>query len=67
MTALQSLKARAGLLAAGGLSFLAALAIMRASSGEPLIQPSADLGVAIGIAMVALLFVVNDTRGSAEK
>jgi len=67
MTALQSLKSRAGLLAAGGLSFLAALGLMRYSSGEPLVQPSADLGVVIGLAMVALFFVVSDTRGSARQ
>jgi hypothetical protein len=35
---------------------------MRLASGEPLVQPQTDLGIVIGIAMVALYFVLTDTR-----
>ncbi len=63
MSAAESLKARAGVLAAGLFSFLAVLAPMRWSGGESLVQPSADLGLAIGFVFVVVFFVVNDTHG----
>ncbi|MGD1036688.1 MAG: hypothetical protein ABR878_05725 [Roseiarcus sp.] len=63
MSVVEALKRRAGLLAAGFLSFLAVLALMRWSGGEPLLQPSADLGLVIGFIFVAAFFVMNDTHG----
>ena len=63
MTVLGSLKKRAPLLAAGLASFVVVLLVMRWSSGDALFQPSADLGVVIGFALVTLYFVMNDTRG----
>ena len=66
MTVLESLKARAGLIVSGALSFVVLIAGMRLAGGEPLIQPQTDLGVVIGVAMVALFFVLNDTRGGAR-
>jgi len=61
MSVVASLKRRAGFLAAGFLSFLAALGLMRWSGGEPLVQPSADIGLVIGFIFVAAFFVMNDT------
>ena len=65
MTILESLKKRGGLLASGALSFVVVIGAMRMSLGEPLVQPQSDVG--IGLAMVALLFAVNDTRGGAGR
>ena len=67
MRALHSLKARAGMLAAGLASFLVLLAAMRLSSGEPLLQPSGDIGVVIGFALVALYFVLSDRAPSSRQ
>ena len=64
MTPIKSLKARAGLLVAGLASFLALLAVIRWSSGEAIVQPSSDVGVVLGFALVALYFVVSDARAS---
>lgn len=67
MTALESLRKRAGLLVAGGVSFALALFVMRWSAGEPLVQPKSDIGVLIGLALVAVYFVLTDTRnGNAD-
>ncbi len=66
MTVLESLKNRAGLLVSGALSFMVVIGGMRFASSEPLVQPQTDLGVVIGIAMVALYFVLNDTRGGVR-
>jgi hypothetical protein len=66
VTALESLKHRAGLLVSGAVSFIVVVGGMRLTSGEPLLQPQTDIGIAIGVAMVALFFVLNDTRGRAE-
>ena len=63
MTVIASLKRRARLLVAGFLSFLVVLAAMRWSQGEPLLQPSADLGLVIGFVFVAAFFVMNDVNG----
>lgn len=62
MTALESLRKRAGVLVAGGVSFALVLGVMRWSAGEKLLQPRSDLGVLIGLALVALYFVITDTR-----
>ena len=66
MTVLQSLRNRAGMIAFGLASFVVMLGLMRWSSGDALIQPSADAGVGIGAALVALYFVLNDTRGGGR-
>ena len=66
MTVLESLKNRAGLIVSGAASFVAVIGGMRLVSGEPLMQPQTDLGIVIGIAMVSLYFVLNDTRGGGR-
>jgi hypothetical protein len=66
VTVLESLRNRAGLLVSGAASFVVVIGGMRFSSGEPLVQPQTDLGVVIGIAMVALYLVLNDTRGGGR-
>ena len=66
MTVLESLRNRAGLLVSGAASFVVVIGGMRLASGEPLIQPQTDVGIVIGVAMVALFFVLNDTRGGAR-
>ncbi len=66
MTLLRSLKNRAGLMVSGAASFVVVIGGMRLVSGEPLVQPQADLGIVIGIAMVALYFVLNDTRAGGR-
>ena len=66
MTVLESLKNRAGLIVSGAASFVVLLGGMRLASGEPLVQPQTDLGIVIGIAMVALYLVLNDTRGGGR-
>ena len=40
---------------------------MRLAGGEPLVQPQTDVGVLIGVAMVTLFFVINDTRGGVRR
>ncbi|MDE2364678.1 MAG: hypothetical protein KGM42_18530 [Hyphomicrobiales bacterium] len=62
MTVGQSLRKRARLLAAGAVSFALALAVTRWGAGTPLVQPQSDVGVLIGFALVALYFVLQDTR-----
>jgi len=42
------------------------IAGMRLAAGDPLVQPQTDVGIVTGIAMVALFFVINDTRGGAR-
>jgi len=66
VTVFESLKERAGLIVSGAASFVVVIGGMRLMSGEPLVQPQTDLGVVIGIAMVALYFVINDTRGGGR-
>ena len=55
MTALDSLKKRAGVLVAGGVSFALVLVVMRWSAGDPLVQPKSDVGVLIGLNWVTAL------------
>ena len=66
MTVLESLRKRARFLAAGAISFALALGVTRWGAGEALVQPQADIGVVIGLAMVALYFVLTDTRTSPD-
>ena len=66
MTVLELLKNRAGLILSGAASFVVLVGGMRLASGEPLVQPQTDLGIVIGIAMVALYLVLNDTRGGGR-
>ncbi len=67
MSAIESLKSRAGLLASGSLSFIVAIGGMRLAGGEPLVQPQTDVGILVGVAMVALFFVINDTAGGVRR
>jgi uncharacterized membrane protein (DUF485 family) len=64
MNALESLRKRAGTLVFGLVSFLVVAAAMRWSNGEPIFQPSGDIGIVIGVALVALYFVLSDARAS---
>ena len=66
MTMLESLRDRAGLIVSGAASFIVVIGGMRLVSGEPLLQPQTDVGIVVGVAMVALFFVINDTRGSTR-
>ncbi len=66
MTVLESLKSRAGLILSGAASFVVLVGGLRLASGEPLVQPRIDLGIVIGIAMVSLYLVLNDTRGGGR-
>ncbi len=66
MTILESLRNRAGLIVSGAASFVVLVGGMRLASGEPLVQPQSDIGVVIGIAMVALYFVLSDVRGGGR-
>ena len=50
------------MLIGGALSFIALLALFRALSGDPIIQPSGDIGILVGFALVVLYFVISDTR-----
>ena len=60
MSSSEAMRRHAGTLGAGLVSFLALLALMRWSNGEPLVQPSSDLGIVIGVALVALFFAMSD-------
>ncbi len=66
MTVLESLKKRAGLLIAGGVSFALVLGVLRWSAGDRLLQPQSDLGVLIGLVLVAVYFVITDTRNGGN-
>ena len=66
MTALESVKNLADLIVSGAASFMV-VGGMRLAGGEPLVQPQADVGILVGVAMVALFFVINDMRGGAER
>ncbi len=39
---------------------------MRLTAGEPLVQPQTDAGIVLGVAMVALYFIINDRRGGEQ-
>ena len=66
MTVLELLKNRAGFIVSGVASFIVVIGGMRLAAGEPLVQPQTDVGIVVGVAMVALFFVVNDARGGAR-
>jgi hypothetical protein len=66
VTVLESFRHRAGLIASGAVSFVVLVGGMRLVSGEAVLQPQADVGVVIGVALVALYFVINDTRGGGR-
>ena len=67
MSVIESLKIRAGLLVSGALSFIVVNGGMRLAGGEPLVQPQTDVGILVGVAMVALFFVINDTGGGVRR
>ncbi|MGO9743075.1 MAG: hypothetical protein ACLPN5_16495 [Roseiarcus sp.] len=64
MSPLDSLEKRAGTLVIGVLSFVAILAVIRLSNGEPLVQPPGDIGIVIGAVLIALFFVISDASAS---
>jgi hypothetical protein len=67
VTVLESLRNRAGVLVSGAASFAVVVGAVRLAGGEPLAQPQTDVGIVFGVAMVALFFVINDTRGGGER
>jgi hypothetical protein len=66
MTALESLRNRARFLIAGAASFAVALGVTRWGAGEALVQPQSDIGVILGLGLIALYFVLTDTRTSPD-
>jgi len=62
VTILESLKNRASLILSGAISFLFVIRGMRPAGGEPIIQPRADVGIVLGLALAALILVLNDLR-----
>lgn len=64
MTVLESLRNRAGLIVSGAVSFALVLGAMRMASGQPLVQPQADIGIVLGVALVTAFLVFNDVRGA---
>ena len=67
MSVLESLKSRAGVLGSGALSFIVVIGGIRLTAGEPLVEPQTDVGIPIGVAMVALFLVINDTCGGVRR
>jgi hypothetical protein len=67
LSAIESLKSRAGLLVSGALSFIVVIGGMRLAGGEPLVQPQSDVGILVGVAMVALFFAINDAGGGVRR
>jgi hypothetical protein len=67
LSVFESLKSHAGILASGALSFIVVVGGMRLTGGEPLVEPQTDVGILIGVAMVALFFVINDTCGGVRR
>ena len=66
MTVAESLKKRAVFIGIGAVSFALALGVTRYGAGEPLVQPQSDVGVLIRLALVALYFVITDTRNGGN-
>jgi hypothetical protein len=60
MSVIEAFKRRARFLLAGFVSVVAAVGLLRWSSGETLSQPAADLGLLLGFAFVAGFYVMND-------
>ena len=66
MTIVESLKKRSSFLVIGAVSFAIVLGVTRYGAGDPLLQPQADLGVLLGLALVALYFVLQDVRSGSD-
>jgi hypothetical protein len=60
MSVVEALERRARFLVAGFVSVVAAVGLMRWSSGQALSQPAADLGLLLGFGFVAAFYVIND-------
>ena len=67
MTPLRSLMKHARGMTAGLVSFLLILGLLRWSNGEPLIEPKSDVGILIGVALIALYFVISDANSSKAR
>ena len=67
MTIIDSLRKNANFLLSGCGSAVIILGLMRWSSGEPLVQPQSDLGLVLGVILVAAFVVLNDLRASNGK
>jgi hypothetical protein len=64
VTVFESLKYRAGLIIPGAASFIV-IDAMRLAGAEPLVQPQAEAGIVVGVALVTPLLIVRDGRGAA--
>ena len=67
MTIIDSLRKNAQFLLSGFGSAVVILGLMRWSNGEPLVQPQSDLGLVLGVILVAAFVVLNDLRASNGK
>ena len=67
MTVIDSLRKNAHFLISGLGSAVVILGLMRWSNGEPLVQPQSDLGLVLGVILVAAFVVLNDLRASNGK
>jgi hypothetical protein len=67
VTVIESLRNNAQFLFSGFASAIAVLVGMRWSGGEPLVQPQQDLGIVLGVILVAAFIVFNDMRASNGK
>jgi hypothetical protein len=65
VTLFESLKNCAGLVVSGAASFVVVIGAMRLAAGEPLVQPQADIGIVVGVALATLFLVVRNRRGGA--
>jgi uncharacterized membrane protein YhhN len=58
----QALGKSVGFLILGVISYVAVLAVMRASAGENIFQPQSDYGILLGAAIVAVIVIARNLR-----
>jgi hypothetical protein len=67
VTVIESLRKNVRFLLSGFASAVVVFGLMRWSNGEPLVQPQSDLGLVLGVILVAAFMVLNDLRASNGK